>query len=49
VCGDVTCQSLQAPIDVLGVITSVGTIGSIKRKADNSDVTRRDITLADKT
>lgn len=38
---------LQAPIDVLGVVTSVGLVGSVKRKSDNSDLTRRDITLAD--
>jgi ssDNA-binding replication factor A large subunit len=32
---------------VLGVITSVGLVGSVKRKSDNSDLTRRDVTLAD--
>jgi ssDNA-binding replication factor A large subunit len=28
-------------------VVSVGAIGSVKRKVDNSDLTRRDITLAD--
>lgn len=37
----------QAPFDVMGMITSVGTVGSVKRKADNSDVNRREVTLAD--
>jgi hypothetical protein len=37
----------QAPFDIMGMITSVGTVGSVKRKADNSDVTRREVTLAD--
>jgi replication factor A1 len=41
------CCCLQAPIDVIGVVVSVGAIGSVKRKVDNSDLTRRDITLAD--
>lgn len=42
-------MSLQAPVDVLGVITSVGQVGSVKRKVDNGEVVRRELTLADKS
>jgi hypothetical protein len=31
----------------MGMITSVGTVGFVKPKADNSDVNRREVTLAD--
>ena len=37
----------QAPVDVMGVVVGVGALGSIKRKSDNSDVQRRDVTLVD--
>ena len=38
---------MQAGIDLLGVVTSVGPLGSVKRKSDNSELSRRDITLLD--
>ena len=31
----------------MGVVVGLGTLGSIKRKSDNSDVQRRDVTLVD--
>ena len=37
--------STQAPVDVMGIIVGLGAPGSIKRKSDNSDVQRRDVTL----
>ena len=37
----------RAMIDVIGVLTSVGATGSIKRKADQQEVVRREVTLAD--
>jgi hypothetical protein len=37
----------QAPVDVLGVVTEVGQLGTVKRKVDASELPRRDITLAD--
>lgn len=39
---------MQTPVDVLGVILSLGTLGSVKKKSDNTDLQRRDVTLADK-
>lgn len=57
VCCDVLCcrlhvllrymVSVQAPVDVMGVVTAVGPMGTIKRKMDSSELMRRDITLAD--
>lgn len=38
---------MQAGIDIMGVVTSVGPLGSVKRKSDNSELSRRDITLLD--
>lgn len=38
---------LQAPVDVMGVVMAVGAAGTIKRKANNEEVWRRDVTLAD--
>jgi hypothetical protein len=35
------------PVDVLGVVTHCGQLGTIKRKADNSELPRRDVTIAD--
>lgn len=35
------------PVDVMGVVTSVGALGSIKRKSDLSELARRDITIVD--
>lgn len=37
----------KAPVDVMGVVTAVGPLGTIKRKVDSSELMRRDITLAD--
>ena len=35
----------KAPVDLLGVVTAVQPLGSVKRKADDSTVARRDVTL----
>lgn len=37
----------KAPVDVLGVVTALGPLGTIKRKADNMEVHRREVTLVD--
>lgn len=37
----------KAPVDILGVCTSVGSLGSVKRKSDASELSRRDVTLVD--
>lgn len=37
----------QAPVDVLGMVLSVGPLGTIKRRADNSELQRRDVTIGD--
>ncbi|KAI8470838.1 MAG: replication protein A 70 kDa DNA-binding subunit [Monoraphidium minutum] len=37
----------KAPVDVLGVVLSLGSLGTVKRKADNSELPRRDVTLGD--
>ena len=34
--------------DVVGVAISVGPLGSVKRKSDQAELTRREITLLDK-
>ena len=34
-------------VDVVGVALSVGPLGSVKRKSDQSELTRREITLLD--
>ncbi|KAF8058336.1 RPA1B [Scenedesmus sp. PABB004] len=39
----------KATVDVLGVVTACGALGTIKRKADATEVPRRDVTLADAT
>ena len=39
----------QRLFDVLAVVTAVGPLGSIKRKSDQSELIRRDITLLDST
>ncbi|KAK9812826.1 hypothetical protein WJX72_004357 [[Myrmecia] bisecta] len=36
-------------IDVRGVVTSVGNLGTIKRKADQTEVVRRDLTVLDQS
>ena len=38
---------LQVSVDLIGVVTQAGPIGSVKRKADNSELLRRDVTLTD--
>ena len=39
----------QRLFDVLAVVTAVGPLGSIKRKSDQSELVRRDVTLVDST
>jgi len=39
----------QRLFDVLAVVTTVGPLGSIKRKSDQSELIRRDVTLLDST
>ena len=34
-------------LDVVGIIANAGPLGSVKRKADNSELTRRDLTIFD--
>ena len=34
-------------VDVVGVVTSVGPLGSVKRKSDDADLQRRNLTLVD--
>ena len=38
---------LQVSVDLIGVVAQAGPIGSVKRKADNSELLRRDVTLTD--
>lgn len=38
---------VQAGIDIMGIVTQVGPLGSVKRKSDNSELSRRDITMLD--
>ena len=37
----------KAPVDVIGIVTNVGATGSIKRKSDQQEIVRRELTLAD--
>ena len=37
----------KAPVDMLGIVTQVGPLGSTKRKTDGAELSRRDITLID--
>jgi len=39
----------KAPVDLIGVVTSVGLPSSVKRKSDASELQRRDVTIADST
>ena len=41
------CAAAQVLVDVLGVVTSVGAMRSIKRKNDGTEFFCRDITIAD--
>ena len=34
-------------MDLLGVVTAVGPLGSVKRQRDGTELARRDLTLAD--
>lgn len=34
-------------VDVLGLVTAVGPLGSVKRSADGSELARRDVTIVD--
>ena len=38
---------VQAGLDIMGIVTHVGPLGSVKRKSDNSELSRRDITMLD--
>lgn len=38
---------MQVPVDIMGIVTSTGQLGSVKRKSDSSEVPRRDVTLVD--
>lgn len=42
-------NGLRTVVDVLGIATSVGPVGSIKRKSTMEELIRRDVTLLDKT
>jgi len=39
----------KAPVDIVAFVTQVGPLGSVKRKADNAELARRDVVLADST
>ncbi|GAX77044.1 hypothetical protein CEUSTIGMA_g4491.t1 [Chlamydomonas eustigma] len=39
----------KVPVDVMGVVVALGPLGSVKRKSDNSDLQRRDVTLVDQS
>lgn len=36
-------------VDLLGIVISVGQLGSVKRKNDQSELSRRDITIVDRS
>ena len=38
----------RMPVDLLGVVSAVGPLASVKRKSDSSEIARRDITLVDR-
>ena len=42
-------EAAQRLFDILAVVTTVGPLGSIKRKSDQSELIRRDVTLLDST
>lgn len=35
-------------MDVLGVLVSLAPVGTVKRKADGTDIARRDLTITDR-
>jgi replication factor A1 len=37
----------KAPVDVVGLAVAVAALGSVKRKSDDAELARRDVTLAD--
>jgi replication factor A1 len=37
----------KATVDIMGIVTAVAPLGSIKRKTDSTEISRRDITLVD--
>jgi replication factor A1 len=39
----------RMPVDIVGVVLEAGPLNSIKRKADATEVSRRDVTIADKS
>jgi replication factor A1 len=39
----------KAPVDVLAFVLQVGPMGSVKRKADNAELARRDLVIGDAT
>ena len=38
---------LQVNVDIIGVVTQAGPLGSVKRKVDASELQRRDVTITD--
>jgi len=40
--------AMQMMVDILGVVTEVRPLGSVKRKTDQVELSRRDVTLVDK-
>lgn len=38
----------KAPVDIIGVVSSVGSPTSVKRKSDSTELQRRDVTLVDR-
>ena len=39
----------RGSVDVLAVVTQVGELGAVRRKSDNTEIQRRDVTLLDET
>lgn len=40
-------RTLQAPVDIMGVVVGLGSVGTIKRKTSGEELSRRDVTLVD--
>ena len=38
---------MQVNVDIIGVVTQAGPLGSVKRKVDASELQRRDVTITD--
>lgn len=45
--GQLSTRHVQMLVDVLGVVAEVRPLGSVKRKTDQVELSRRDITLVD--